>query len=214
MAALSLLAPIPARQCRRLSLPCATRVERPLGGIYGRRRQRQAVPAVGLTPADSEGRVSSFEPPSPPGAIVWALVVGPDERQGRSSAVSGSSIAETNEQARYCVRTATEVSPRSTPLASVKVTKTRLTPGESATAALPVTKMPKVGVALGWMSVVTLEPGAARQAPLWGLVWHTVSVTGRLAVPALALAVIIASIPRLTAATANTPVPVAPGIST
>jgi hypothetical protein len=32
----------------------------------------------------------------------------------------------------YCVRTATEVSPRSTPPLSVKVTKTRLTPGESA----------------------------------------------------------------------------------
>jgi hypothetical protein len=49
----------------------------------------------------------------------------------------------------YCVLTATEVSPRSTPPLSVKATKTRLTPGEFATAALPVTKMPKVGVALG-----------------------------------------------------------------
>src|ERR1700733_14516499 len=90
----------------------------------------------------------------------------------------------------------------------------RLTPGMSATAALPATKMPKVGVALGWMSVVTLGAGAARQAPLVGSVWQMSSVTGRLAAPVLAAAVIVASMPRFTVATANTPVPVAPGIST
>jgi hypothetical protein len=115
------------------------------------------------------------------------------------------------EPVRYCVRTATEVSPRRVPPASVKVTKTRLTPGELATAALPVTKMPKVGVALGWMSAATLDAGAARQAPLCGLVWQIVRVTGKLAVPVLAAAVIVASTPRLIVATAKTPVPVAPG---
>src|ERR1700733_13902146 len=114
----------------------------------------------------------------------------------------------------YCVLTATEVSPRRVPPLSAKVTKMRLTPGMSATGALPVTKMPKVGVALGGMSIVTLGVGAVMQAPLVGLVWHIVSVTGRLAMPVLAAAVIVASTPRLTVATANTPVPVAPGIST
>src|SRR5580692_2595185 len=64
------------------------------------------------------------------------------------------------------------------------------------------------------MSVVTLVAGVARQAPLVGSVWHSVRVTGRLAVPVLALAVIVASAPTLTVATAKTPVPVTPGIST
>ena len=50
---------------------------------------------------------------------------------------------------RYCVLTATEVSPRTTPPLSVKVTKTRLTPGDLATAALPVTKRRR---RLGWRS--------------------------------------------------------------
>jgi hypothetical protein len=99
-------------------------------------------------------------------------------------------------------------------LASVKVTKTRLTPGESGTAALPIAKMPKVGVALAAIVVVTLAAGVARHAPVVELVWQTSNVTGRFAVPLLALAVIYAELPRLTAATAKSPVPVAPGIST
>jgi hypothetical protein len=45
------------------------------------------------------------------------------------------------------------------PPLSVKVTKTRLIPGEVAPAALPVRKMSKVGVALGGMSVATLGAG-------------------------------------------------------
>ena len=71
--------------------------------------------------------------------------------------------------ARYGVRTATEVSLCRVPPLSVKVTKTRLIPRELAPAALPVRKMPKVGIALGEVSVATLGAGAgggARQAPL------------------------------------------------
>jgi len=109
---------------------------------------------------------------------------------------------------------ATEVSPRRTPLASVKVTKRRLTAGKSATVSLPVTKIPKLGAALGGMSVVTLGAGVATQAPLVGSVWQIVRVTGRPTVLVFAAAVIIASIPRLTVATARTPVPLAPEIST
>jgi hypothetical protein len=63
----------------------------------------------------------------------------------------------------YCVH-ATEVSPRGVPLPSVKVTKMRLTPGMSAKAPLPGTKMPKVGIALGGMWVVALARGEARPA--------------------------------------------------
>jgi hypothetical protein len=84
----------------------------------------------------------------------------------------------------------TEVSPRNKPLASVKVTRARLTLGRSATAALPVTKMPKVGVALAAIVVVTVPAGVARHAPLVGSVWHSAKLTGKLAVPVLALAVI------------------------
>src|SRR5580698_6050571 len=107
-------------------------------------------------------------------------------------------VPEARSASRYCVRTATEVSPRKTPPGSVNWTNTRLTPGRSGTEALPVTKMPKVEVALAAIVVVTLIAGLARQAPLAGLVWHNASVTGRVAAPVLATAVIVASLPRLT----------------
>jgi hypothetical protein len=58
----------------------------------------------------------------------------------RRNVTARLAIAEVRCSGRaYCVLMATEVSPRSTPLASVKVTKTRLTLGESGTAALPAT---------------------------------------------------------------------------
>jgi hypothetical protein len=60
--------------------------------------------------------------------------------------------------------------------------------------ALPVTKMPKVGVALGEMSVETVAAVAVRQLPLVGSVWQTSSVTGRLAAPVLAAAVVVGSV--------------------
>jgi hypothetical protein len=65
-----------------------------------------------------------------------------------------------------------------------------LTPGESATAALPVTKIPKVRVAFASVVVATLGPTAEMHCPVAGLVWHRLIDNGRLAVPASALAVI------------------------
>src|SRR5271163_3616110 len=73
--------------------------------------------------------------------------------------------------------------------------------------------MPKVGVALAAIDVLTLAAGAARQAPLVGLVWQTESVTGSIAEPVFAAAVIVAAMPRLTVATTKSPVPVT-GMST
>ncbi len=46
----------------------------------------------------------------------------------------------------------------------------RLVAGAKEIAPLPVIKMPKVGVALASMGVVTLLAGGARQAPVVGLV--------------------------------------------
>jgi hypothetical protein len=54
--------------------------------------------------------------------------------------------------------------------------------------ALLVTKMPKVGVALAAIVVVTVDAGVARQAPVVGLVWHSLRLTGKLAVLASTLA--------------------------
>jgi hypothetical protein len=42
--------------------------------------------------------------------------------------------------------------------------------------------MPKVGVALAAIVVVTVDAGVARQAPVVGLVWHSLRLTGKLAV--------------------------------
>jgi len=56
------------------------------------------------------------------------------------------------------------------PLASVNWTKTRLAPGESGTEPLAMTKMPKVGVALAAIGVVTVDADVPRQAPVAGLV--------------------------------------------
>src|SRR5580692_1390763 len=106
----------------------------------------------------------------------------------RLSAESGTSIAETSEVARYWVRTATEVSPRTLPLGSANWTNTRLLAGSNGTVPLPVAKMPKVGVVLGWMSVVTLAAGGAMHAPVAGTVWQALNVTGSVAAPTLALA--------------------------
>lgn len=107
--------------------------------------------------------------------------------KGRSTPIAPSADcrrlpnADVTREYYYRLRTATEVSPRKTPLVSVNWTKTRLTPGESATVALPVTKMPKVGVALAAIVVVTVDAGVARQAPVVGLVWHSLRLTGKLA---------------------------------
>jgi hypothetical protein len=99
---------------------------------FKRATHRTELPLVTVT-EEVQGSSHSF----------WAKM-GPD---GCVSVVAASRT--TPRATCYCVRTAIEVSPRSTPLLSVKVTNRRLTPGESGTAALPVTKMPKVGVAFG-----------------------------------------------------------------
>lgn len=105
----------------------------------------------------------------------------------------------------YCVSTATLVSPRTALVLSVNVTKMRLLAGLSATAALADTKMPKVGVALELIVVVTVAEGVCRHWPVCGLVWHKVMVTGRLAAPVLVATVIVSPEPRLSVATANSP---------
>jgi hypothetical protein len=91
----------------------------------------------------------------------------------------------------------------------------RLMPGISGTAVpLPETKMPKVGVKLAPIVVVTEGPVALMHMPLIGSVWHTARPIGRLAIPVLALAMIVDAAPTLSVATANTPVSVGPAIST
>src|SRR5271154_6890923 len=87
---------------------------------------------------------------------------------------------------RYCVRTATEVSPRTEPVESVNATKMRFTAGLKVTLPFPATKIPKVGVALALIVVDALAAAVARQAPVCGLVWHSVRVTGNTADPVLA----------------------------
>src|SRR5215831_17474219 len=57
--------------------------------------------------------------------------------------------------APHWVLTATLVDPRATPPASVKRRKIRLNCGANATVLVPVTKMPKVGVAFALMVVTT-----------------------------------------------------------
>ena len=59
---------------------------------------------------------------------------------------------------------------------------------------------------------MTLALGVAKHAPVAGLVSQTKRVTGRLALPVSAEAVIIPPEPTFAVATANTPVPSGPGI--
>ena len=58
----------------------------------------------------------------------------------------------------YCVLTATLVDPRVTLPASLNRTKMRLAAGSNGTFPLPCTKIPKVGVALALIVVVTVGP--------------------------------------------------------
>src|SRR5437867_3405846 len=116
--------------------------------------------------------------------------------------------------AAHWVRIATLVAPRVVPDASLKRTKARLTAGSKATPALPTTKIPKVGVALAAITVVTLDPTEEVHAPDTGSVWQSRMVTGGLAVPVSADTVMLAPAPRFTVATANMPVPVGPGMLT
>ena len=96
------------------------------------------------------------------------------------------------------------------PLSSVNTTDTRLFAGSNGTLPEPVTKKPKVGVALLPIVVVTVGPTALRQAPVAGLVSHSCTLTPE---GPVARAVMLPVMPALTVATANTPVPVLPGMS-
>ena len=65
----------------------------------------------------------------------------------------------------HCVRTATLVEPRVTSPPSLNRTKIRFAAGSKGTLPLPWTKIPKVGVALALICVVTLAPIAEMQCP-------------------------------------------------
>src|SRR5262249_54339552 len=70
-----------------------------------------------------------------------------------------------------------------------------------------------IGVA-ALMVTATVGVGVTRQAPLCGLVWHSVKVTGRLAAPVSALTVNVPAMPALKVATAKAPTPLAGDRST
>jgi hypothetical protein len=106
----------------------------------------------------------------------------------------------------HWVSTATLVSPRMVLVESVNVTKMRLLAGSNGTAPLAVTKIPKVGVAPELIVVATLPAAVCTQAPVDGFVWQTVTVIRSVAAPVLVVTVMVSPEPRLSLATANTPV--------
>ena len=111
-----------------------------------------------------------------------------------------------------CVLTATLVEPRVSAPASLNLTNIRLAAGSKGTVPAPPTNMPKVGVALALMVVVTLLAGGAKHAPVVGLVAQIEMLTGSTAPPVSAVAVMLALTPKFAVATANAPVPVVPGM--
>src|SRR6185436_9611976 len=76
----------------------------------------------------------------------------------------------------------------------------------------PCANTPKVGVALAEIVVVTLVPTADLHWPVAGTVSHRNRLTGTVARPVSTETVMVLEAPRLTVATENTPVRVAPGI--
>jgi hypothetical protein len=88
----------------------------------------------------------------------------------------------------------------------------RLTPGENGTWAFAVAKIEKVGVSPALIVAWALMLVDVRHAAVNGLVWQMAMVSGRVADPVLAVAVIAPPDPTLTLATANAPEPVAPVI--
>ena len=72
--------------------------------------------------------------------------------------------------------------------------------------------MPKVGVALATIDVVTLVLGGAKHTPVSGSVWQRVIFNGRPALPVSALTVMFPVVPTFKLATTKTPVlPIPPG---
>src|SRR5262245_54424598 len=117
-------------------------------------------------------------------------------------------------QSPYCVRTATLVEPRVTPLASLNRTNTRFAAGSNGTVPSPATNRPKVGVAPALIVTVTVGLGSARHAPVPGSVSQIVRAIGSAVTPVSAAAVMIPLAPTFTVATAKTPVPLVPAIFT
>src|SRR5690242_14173303 len=87
----------------------------------------------------------------------------------------------------------------------------RLAPGSEAMLPVPTTKMANVGVVLAAIETVTVAAGGDRHAPVDGLVWQIVSVTGNVTGPVSADTVIVPVAPTLTVATANAAAPFALG---
>ena len=81
-----------------------------------------------------------------------------------------SVVRSVSREADHCVLIATLVEPRMTPDGSANWTKTRLFAGSNGTVPEPLTKIPKVGVALAAIVVVTLGPIGDMQEPLVGSV--------------------------------------------
>jgi hypothetical protein len=106
------------------------------------------------------------------------------------------------------------VAPWTTPLESSKRTKMRFVAGAKLIVPLAVANIAKVGVALALIVTVALGPGVAgfTQAPVAGFVWQIVSVTGSVAEPVSAVAVIDPVAPTFAVATEKAAAPLAPGI--
>src|SRR5262245_35435395 len=81
----------------------------------------------------------------------------------------------------------------------------RFVAGRNGIGPVAFTKTAKVGVAFVLICVCTVGVGSSRHRPLWGSVWQSESVTGRLAVPVSAETVMKPGAPRLTDATAKAP---------
>jgi hypothetical protein len=82
-------------------------------------------------------------------------------------------------------------------------TKMRFVCGTNGTPSLAVAKMPKVGVALALIVVVTLEAIDEMHCPLVGSVWQRLTVSGKVTAPVVTVAVMEALVPTLTVATAK-----------
>jgi hypothetical protein len=97
------------------------------------------------------------------------------------------------------------VDPRTFPVGPLKRTNARTWEGKKGRALSADTKNPKVGVALAAIVVVTDALGTPRQAPVVGLVWQIVRLTGRVMSPQSTLTATEPAMPRLTVATAKAP---------
>src|SRR5262245_11030423 len=96
--------------------------------------------------------------------------------------------------------------------ASLNRTKIRFPAGSNGTLPLLCTKIANVGVAPALIVVDTLGPIPEMHCPVAGFVSHRKMLTGRIAAPVSADAVMVALAPTFTVATAKAPTPLAPGM--